>query len=253
MFEVENLALTFPGEHGDVAALAGVGLDVAEGTTLAVVGPTGCGKSSLLLLLDGLLQPTSGTVRFQGRSLARPHPRLALVLQDYGLFAWKTVRQNVELGLRLRGRRDGRAAADAMLAELGLAEKHAAYPRQLSGGQKQRVALARALVLAPDALLLDEPFAALDTLTRERLQDLVVELWRERRFGLVLVTHDIPEAVRLGQRIAIMSPAPGRITEILDNPTAMTGGRRGEPAGDAMVRAVRERLARTAVVAEAAS
>jgi NitT/TauT family transport system ATP-binding protein len=250
MFEVAGVALTYPGEHGDVRALAGVDLALAAGTTLAVLGPTGCGKSSLLLLLDGLLMPTAGTVRFQGLPLERPHPRLALVLQDYGLFAWKTVRQNAELGLRLRGRRDPRAEVDAMLAELGIADKQDAYPRQLSGGQQQRVALARALLLAPDALLLDEPFAALDTLTRERLQDLVVQLWQARRFGLVLVTHDIPEAVRLGQRIAILSPAPGRIVEILDNPTALTSGQRGEPAFDAMVRTVRGRLAPITASAE---
>jgi NitT/TauT family transport system ATP-binding protein len=177
--------------------------------------------------MAGLEKPTGGRVEFHGATLTRPHRDIALVLQDYGLFPWKTVEENVALGLRIRRESTDCSEVSDLLAELDVAEKRNVYPRQLSGGQKQRVALARALVLKPALLLLDEPFAALDTLTRERLQDLVAGLWRSRGFGMVLVTHNIQEAVRLGRRIAVMGPGPGRILSLLDNPSACAPDYRG--------------------------
>ena len=215
-----HLSKTYLTDAGPVAALAHTDLRLGISDTLALVGPSGCGKSTLLLLMAGLEKPTSGTVFFKGEPLVRPHREIALVLQDYGLFPWKTVRRNVELGLRIRGERPDKAKLEEFLIELDIMDKMEAYPQQLSGGQKQRVALARALVLSPALLLLDEPFAALDTLTRERLQELVAAAWRRRGFSLALVTHNIEEAVRLGRHILVMGKTPGSVLATVGNPSA---------------------------------
>lgn len=226
MLVVDGVGVEYKGDSGPVPALVGVSLTLKEGETIALLGPTGCGKSTLLFAMAGLLQPTEGHVLFQGTELTEPHRQIALVLQDYGLFPWKSVRKNVELGLRIRRERNVDGKVSRLLDEMGILDKEEMYPHQLSGGQKQRVALARALVLNPDLLLLDEPFAALDTLTRERLQDLAASLWQAHHFGMVIVTHNIQEAVRLGKQIAIMSSSPGRITHILENPSALEPGQR---------------------------
>lgn len=210
-----------------MAALSPTEVSVSAAETIALVGPSGCGKSTLLLLMAGLEKPTSGSVEFKGMPLARPHREIALVLQDYGLFPWKTVQENVELGLRIRRDSIEGSGLHELLEELDIGDKTEVYPQQLSGGQKQRVALARALILKPSLLLLDEPFAALDTLTRERLQDLVAAAWRRRRFGMVVVTHNIQEAVRLGQRILVMGRSPGTILEMVENPLACGTNCRG--------------------------
>jgi NitT/TauT family transport system ATP-binding protein len=164
------------------------------------------------------------------------------VLQDYGLFPWKTVRRNVELGLRIRREPVEPRRVEALLAELDIRDKSHVYPQQLSGGQKQRVALARALILNPSLLLLDEPFAAIDALTRERLQDLVADAWRGRRFGLVLVTHNIQEAVLLGRKICVMSNGPGAILDTIDNPRGCAPDYRRTDEFYELCRVVRSRL-----------
>jgi NitT/TauT family transport system ATP-binding protein len=246
ILSIRSLAKTFAGERGPVHALEGIDLDLASGDTLAILGPTGCGKSSLLFLLAGLLPPSSGDIHFEGRPLTGPHRNIALVLQDYGLFPWKTVQDNIELGLRVRGERIDRPRIARLMSELGIAAKRDGFPQQLSGGQKQRVALARALVLEPTLLLMDEPFAALDTLTRERLQDLCARLWRARAFALVLVTHNIQEAVRLGRRIAIMDTEPGRVRHLIANPTALTEDQRDGPVFMRIQQQIRETLEETA-------
>lgn len=213
--------------NGSTLVLDGLDLSLKKGETLALLGPTGCGKSTLLYHIAGLLQPTAGEVRLYGETIVKPDQRIALVLQEYGLFPWKSVRRNVELGLRIRHKRVDRDVVDQMLERMGILDKAGFYPHQLSGGQKQRVALGRALLLNPDVLLLDEPFAALDTLTRERLQDLGAQLWHDQKMVMILVTHNINEAVRMGHRIAVMSAKPGRIVEVIDNPGAMSEGQRG--------------------------
>jgi len=232
-------------DHGlSVDALERIALSIHEGESVALLGPTGCGKSSLLFLAAGLQFPVNGSVIYRGLKLEHPHREIGLVLQDYGLFPWKTVRKNIELGLRIRGEAIDKSRIDMLLTELGIEEQGSKYPYQLSGGQKQRVALARVLILNPQLLLLDEPFAALDTLTRERLQDLTTSLWAKRQFGMVLVTHNVQEAVRMGQRILIMSGPPGQIVEQIENPQAMQVGQRSSDNFYEVAREVRERLER---------
>ncbi len=229
MLSAKDLAFAYPGAAPDQRALESVDVTVPTGEMWALIGPSGCGKSTFLYLAAGLLRPTAGSILFDDEEPAPLGlPRLpaarrrdiALILQEYGLFPWKTVRQNVTLGLAMRGvdRRTAEEKARAILEELGLWELRGRFPRQLSGGQKQRVAIARSLVTAPSLLLMDEPFSALDALTREKLQNLLLALWRSRGFTVLLVTHSIEEAVFLGRRIALFSAGPGRIEEVVDNP-----------------------------------
>jgi NitT/TauT family transport system ATP-binding protein len=199
-------------------ALCDVTFDVHEGEFLAVVGPSGCGKTTLLRVLCGLTRPSEGAVLLDGRPVLGPPPEVALVFQDYNrsLFPWLTVIRNVMFPLRRTGISGGArvARAEAVLNDLGLRGVARKYPWQLSGGMAQRVAIARALVSRPRLLLLDEPFASVDALTREELQDVVLRVHGEleaRRMTVVQVTHDIDEAVYLGDRVLILSSAPGRV------------------------------------------
>jgi ABC-type nitrate/sulfonate/bicarbonate transport system ATPase subunit len=199
-------------------ALCDVSFDVHEGEFLTVVGPSGCGKTTLLRVLSGLTRPSEGAVLLDGRPVLGPPPEVALVFQDYNrsLFPWLTVIRNVMFPLRrTRVSRGARIArAEAVLHELGLRGVARKYPSQLSGGMAQRVAIARALVSRPRLLLLDEPFASVDAITREELEDVVLRVHgdhTERRMTVVQVTHDIDEAVYLGDRVLILSSAPGRV------------------------------------------
>jgi NitT/TauT family transport system ATP-binding protein len=245
LIDCRNLTKIYSAERGLIPALAETDITLGMAETLAIVGPSGCGKSTLLLLMAGLEKPSSGSIHFKGQPLTRPHREIALVLQDYGLFPWKTVRRNVDLGLRIRGEQIDRRRTEGLLEELDIADKMDLYPQQLSGGQRQRVALARALILNPSLLLLDEPFAALDTLTRERLQDLVAEAWRRRRFSMTLVTHNIQEAVRLGQRILVMKGNPGKVFHVVENPAACGENYRGSDEFYQLYQNVRNKLEQT--------
>jgi len=227
ILDVKGISKSYNGDNGSVRALSQVDISLNNRETLAVLGPTGCGKSTLLLHLAGLLTPTEGKVFFKDSILEKPHRDIALVLQEYGLFPWKNVLDNVELGLKIRKEKFDKSSINKMLENMGILDKIKMYPQQLSGGQKQRVALARALVLNPSLLLLDEPFAALDTLTRERLQDLLIRLWAEHHFAMVIVTHNIQEAVMLGQRILIMDNNTSSIKNVISNETALSENYRG--------------------------
>jgi ABC-type nitrate/sulfonate/bicarbonate transport system ATPase subunit len=206
-----------------------------RGDAWAVLGPSGCGKTTLLYLLAGLVFPTSGQVLVDGQPLARPRPQTGLILQDYGLLPWATVRQNIELGLRVRKfyGPDGRHApaealapmkVDPWLDRLGLTAFQDKYPGKISGGQRQRTAVARTLALNPDVLLMDEPFSSLDAPTRESLQDLMLELWSEQDLTLVIVTHAIEEAAILGQKILVLSQPPNSHPKIIHNPGSVEAG-----------------------------
>lgn len=218
--EFRGVTHEYAGVDRDVHALASLDLSVADGEPIAVIGPSGCGKSTMLLLAAGMLRATSGSVLVDGAAVDGPRRKTALILQEYGLLPWKTVFHNAALGLELRGmpRAEVRERALASLARVGLAEFAGSYPGELSGGMRQRLALARALALEADLLLMDEPLSALDALTREDLQDLLLELWRTRGHAAVLVTHSIEEAVYLGRRVVVLSPRPGTVTAIVENP-----------------------------------
>ncbi len=224
----KSLGVTYAGTERALEALRDVSLDLAEGESLAVIGPSGCGKSTLLLAAAGLLPPTTGSVAVDGQPVEGVRRQTALILQDFGLFPWKTVFHNAALGLEIRGhgRAELRTRVMGALDQVGLSDFSRAFPGELSGGMKQRLALARALALDADLLLMDEPLSALDALTREDLQDVLLALWRQRRHTSVLVTHSIEEAVYLGRRVVVLSPRPGSISAIVDNPGMGEGGYR---------------------------
>lgn len=240
---VEDLVLDYG--HGPV--LDGLSFDLARGGTLSVIGPSGCGKSTLLYLLAGLKQPDRGRILLPGRQESEKS-RIAFILQDYGLFPWKTVRDNLSLPLKLRGDSPARQreAVAAMLDELRLTGLEQRYPAELSGGQRQRVAVGRALITEPDVLLMDEPFSSLDAITREHMQNLVLELWKARRPTCVLVTHDVAEAVFLGERVMVLHGRPARNVLWLENPCFGDPLGRERDAYFALTRQVHTALGRAA-------
>ncbi len=222
MVEVRQLEVTYSGPQGPVRALAGVDFTLPDGESCAIIGPSGCGKTTLLSVLAGLVAPTAGRAMIRGQPVAARRPETALILQDYGLLPWKTVEHNAELGLLIRGvgAAERRRRVEEVLRELGLWEFRRHYPHQLSGGMRQRVAIARALTLGPDLLLMDEPFSSLDALTRESLQETLLDVWRRGGTTLVLVTHSIEEAALVGRTVLVLSERPGRVAHRLENPSA---------------------------------
>jgi len=213
---------------------------ISRGETWAILGPSGCGKTTLLYLLAGLKFPTSGEVSINKEQIQRPRPHSGLILQDYGLLPWSTVRENVALGLNVRKfyGADGKHTpenfipkdnVESWIQRLGLSEMAEKYPGQLSGGQRQRTAIARTLVLEPDLLLMDEPFSALDALTREDLQDLTLSLCEEQNITLVIVTHAIEEAAALGRKILLLDAPPNQNPRIFENQNAGKAGYQNSP------------------------
>ena len=198
-------------------ALGGISFSIASGELVSLVGPSGCGKSTLLRLIAGLDVPDSGELLVGNEKIVGPSAERGLVFQDPNLFPWLTVRRNIEAGLVARGvLREKRNEVGEFMRLVGLEAFANAYPHHLSGGMAQRVALARALINHPKVLLLDEPLGALDAFTRMRMQDEVLRLWENRRTTMLLVTHDIDEAIYMSDRIVIMTPAPGRIDREID-------------------------------------
>jgi len=208
------------GRPDEVTALSEVDLTVADGEFVSLIGPSGCGKSTLLRLVADLIAPSTGTVTVAGKpaGTARKEQAYGIAFQQAGLFEWRTVRKNVELPLELRGlsRSERAAKAEEMLALVGLADFAGHYPAQLSGGMQQRVAIARALAVQPPLLLMDEPFGALDEMTRERLQTELLGICAATGTSTVFVTHSISEAVFLSNRVVVMSARPGRITASIE-------------------------------------
>jgi len=245
---IKEVSKTFTGERGNaVIALQEIDLVVRPGEFVSLIGPSGCGKSTLLRIIADLTEPTAGTVSVFGKSArqARLDQDYGIAFQQAGLLPWRTVSGNIELPLHLHGvgRAERRARARELLELVGLPDFADHRPEQLSGGMQQRVAIARALAERPRLLLMDEPFGALDEMTRERMQAELVRLRRETGAAVVFVTHSIPEAVYLSDRVVVMSPRPGRVSTVIDVPLA----RRDEdvreaPAFYATVTAVREAL-----------
>ena len=205
-------------DGNDIHALKDIDLDIRDAEFISIVGPSGCGKTTLLKILAGILSRTSGEVTMAGRSLSGPSRELGVVFQAPVLLPWRTVLQNVMVPIQVQ-RRDRavfEARARALIAMVGLAGFEHKYPSELSGGMQQRVGICRALVHDPSFLLMDEPFGALDAMTRESMNEELQRLWRESRKTILLVTHSIPEAVYLADRVVVMTPRPGRIVDVLD-------------------------------------
>ncbi len=216
---IENISKSFSATDSATAptlALDGVSLTVAAGELISIIGPSGCGKSTLLRLIAGLDRPDAGELYVGAEPITDPSAERGLVFQDPNLFPWLTVRGNIQTGLVARGLlHKKRAEVDEFMRLVDLESFAKAFPHHLSGGMAQRVALARALINHPKILLLDEPLGALDAFTRMRMQDEVLRLWQSRRTTMLLVTHDIDEAIYMSDRIVIMSPRPGRIERII--------------------------------------
>jgi NitT/TauT family transport system ATP-binding protein len=215
---VQNLSKRYGSRHGDVMALQDVNLSIREGEFVSIVGPSGCGKSTLLYLIGGFLQPEQGAIRAAGKPVTAPGVDRGVVFQEYALFPWLTVAGNIEYGLKEAGKSAAeRAEAVRHYVNLiGLAGFENRYPKELSGGMKQRVAIARTLACGPRILLLDEPLGALDAQTREGMQDELLRIWQATRTTVVMITHDVPEAVYLSSRVLVMSRRPGTIVEEFD-------------------------------------
>ena len=219
MLDVRGIKKVYESKDRTVEAVRDLTFTLQAGELACLVGPSGCGKTTLLKIMSGLLDPTAGEVLLEGKRVDGPPPGMAVVFQEYGrsLFPWMTVRENVELPLKQKKLPAARRTelVDESLAAVGLAEAHAAYPWQLSGGMQQRVAIARAVAYEPHVLLMDEPFAAVDAQTRADLEDLIRDLWHRFQVTTLFVTHDIDEAVYLGQRVLILSNSPTVIRDDL--------------------------------------
>ena len=215
---VHNVSMVFRGRTGEVRAIDDVSLEIPDAHFACIVGASGCGKSTLLNVMAGLVRPTSGTVTVDGDEVHEPGADRGMVFQTYTLYPWLRVRENVEFGLKLKRMRaaERRKISDSLLAEMGLTEFARAYPKELSGGMRQRVAIARALANEPKVLLMDEPFGALDALTRASAQAFLTGIWEQHRRTIAFVTHDIDEAIFLGDTIYVMSRRPGRIREVVE-------------------------------------
>lgn len=218
---IKSLNADYGKDNEKTQALDNVSLNLSKGRIGVLIGPSGCGKSTLLNIIAGLKKEYRGSVLIDGKIPAE-YPHTALILQDYGLLPWKTVWENVILGLKIKKypRKAAEDKAKHILNQLGLLNLAKRYPSQLSGGQRQRIAIARSLVLEPELLLMDEPFSSLDALTREEMQNLLLEIWQETKLTILLVTHNIEEAVYLGQEIILMTPLPGTVKEKLHNKIA---------------------------------
>ncbi|GAA2486833.1 ABC transporter ATP-binding protein [Winogradskya humida] len=218
MITIDRIHKSFPLKGETFTALGDVSLELADNEFVTIVGPSGCGKTTLMNILAGLETPTSGRALLDGKAINGPGPDRGVIFQQYALFPWLTVRKNVEFGLRTKGvgREERRRIAEHFIELVGLTQFADALPKMLSGGMKQRVAIARAYAVNPSILLMDEPFGAVDALTRVRLQDQLLDTWSQEKRTVVFITHDVDEAVFLANRVVVMAARPGRVVEVID-------------------------------------
>ena len=213
---VRGVSKSFATRKGPLEVLQSVDLEVREGELVCLLGPSGCGKSTLLNICGGFEAPSSGSVTIDGEEVRGPHPQRIFVFQEYGIFPWASVWDNVALGLRhLPGERQ-HAIAQAAVDLVGLTGFEKSYPFELSGGMKQRVAVARALAVEPDVIYMDEPFGALDSLTRLTMRAELIRIWQQRKPTILFVTHDVDESLQLADRVVVFTKRPGQIREIID-------------------------------------
>jgi ABC-type nitrate/sulfonate/bicarbonate transport system ATPase subunit len=219
LIEASYLAMSYPDRSGNkTTALQDVRLKIYPGEFVCLLGPSGCGKTTLLKLFGGFLMPSSGGILFKGQELAGSTPQIGMIFQEPNLFSWLTVEQNVAFGPRMAGRPKAqiRAEIEQVLRTVGLYDARAFYPHQLSGGMRQRVAIARALATQPSALLLDEPFSALDVVLRRRMQQFIRQIWEQKKTTMIMVTHSIEEALLCAQRIIVLGGRPSGVLEDID-------------------------------------
>jgi NitT/TauT family transport system ATP-binding protein len=214
-----NVSKTFPTPKGDIVALENIGFSVQEGEFVVIVGASGCGKTTLLNLVAGFIEPTSGQILQKGNLIEGINPQCGMIFQQYALFPWKTVEENVEFGLKMKRipKNERKETVRSYIELVGLTGFEKSYPISLSGGMKQRVSIARALANDPKVMLLDEPFAALDAMTRQVLQEQLVNIYEKQKKTIVFITHSIDEALMLSSRIIIMTARPGRIAQDIPN------------------------------------
>ncbi|MDE7365501.1 MAG: ABC transporter ATP-binding protein [Ruminococcus sp.] len=218
--EIENAEKTFLQNGREFTAFTNVSLSIEKGEFICLLGPSGCGKSTLLNAMAGFAPVTSGSIKIDGKEVKEPSVKNVTIFQNYGLLPWRTVQKNVELGLESKklSKEERHQIADKYIELVGLSEFKKSHPRQLSGGMQQRVSIARALAVNPDIIFMDEPFGALDAITRMKLQDDILTISRQEKKTIIMVTHDIEEAVFLADRIIIMTPNPGQIKSVVTVP-----------------------------------
>jgi len=218
----DNVSVEFPTAQGPMRVLDDVTLDIRQGEFVSIIGPSGCGKTTLMNILGGFVQPTGGRVLLDGQPVRGPGPDRGVIFQEYGVFPWLTVRQNIAFGLKLSGnkvpRSEHAAVVDRYMRLMGLSDFADHFPKHLSGGMRQRLAIARAYAVRPQFLLMDEPFGALDAQTRSAMQDLLLEVLQTENKTVMLITHSVEEAIYLSSRIVVVTARPARIREVIDVP-----------------------------------
>jgi NitT/TauT family transport system ATP-binding protein len=249
---LQEVSRVFTTEKGEmIEALSRISLEIRDQEFLCILGPSGCGKTTILRIIAGLESATSGTISINGTTITKPSPRMAMIFQEYSLFPWRTVQDNVMLGLELKGMKKAEREDDTKeyLELVGLKGFELSYPYELSGGMRQRVAVARALAIDPSILLMDEPFGALDAQTRNRMQHELLHIWQKTKKTILFVTHSVDEAVFLADRVVVLSRRPGTIREIVSVP----GDRPRERTGEQFVHIRRHLLEMISEESETAS